>query len=128
MYKALKNNKIIAVNDSGKFPCLVYDEAVEDNEHQVADFVMVESEFVLKTDTKAIEQQKSQVREVRNGYLQATDIYMIADFPISEEQRNQYKAYRQYLRDYTLGENWWEETPLSFEDWKQGQEVLQAEE
>ena len=128
MYKALKENKIIAVNDSGRFPCLVYDEVVEDSEHQVADFVMVESEFVLKTDEKAIEQQKSQVREVRNGYLQATDIYMIADFPISEEEHNQYKAYRQYLRDYTLSENWWEENPLTFEDWKQGQAVLMAEE
>ena len=44
MYKAIKENKIIAVNDSGEFPCLVYDEVVEDNQHQVADFVMVESE------------------------------------------------------------------------------------
>lgn len=121
MYKAIKENKIIAVNDSGEFPCLVYDEAVEDNQHEAADFVMVESEFVLKTETKAIEQQKSQVREVRNGYLQATDIYMITDFPITEEERNQYKAYRQYLRDYTLGENWWEVGPLSFEDWKGGE-------
>ena len=73
------------------------------------------------------EEKQAAVREVRNGYLQATDIYMIADFPISEEERNQYKAYRQYLRDYTTSEDWWEETPLSFEDWKQGQEVLQAE-
>ena len=128
MYKAIKENKIIAVNDSGEFPCLVYDEVVEDNQHQVADFVMVESEFVLKTETKAIEQQKEQVREVRNGYLQATDIYMIADFPISEEERNHYKAYRQYLRDYTLGENWWEENPLSFEDWQEVVQFALAEE
>ena len=121
MFKAIKENKIIAVNDSGNFPCLVYDEAVEDNQHTLDDFVMIESEFVLKTETKAIEQQKSQVHEVRNGYLQATDVYMIADFPITEEERNQYKAYRQYLRDYTLGENWWEVGPLSFEDWKGGE-------
>ena len=127
MFKALKENKIIAVNDSGKFPCLVYDEVVEDNQHQVADFVMVESEFVLKTDEKAIEQQKEQVREVRNGYLQATDLYMIADFPITEEERNQYKAYRQYLRDYTLGENWWEENPLTFEDWQSAINIALAE-
>ena len=75
-----------------------------------------------------VEEKQAAVREVRNGYLQATDIYMIADFPITEEERNQYKAYRQYLRDYTISENWWEENPLTFEDWKQGQEVLQAEE
>lgn len=74
-----------------------------------------------------MEEKQMAVREVRNGYLQATDIYMIADFPISEEERNQYKAYRQYLRDYTTSEDWWAENPLSFEDWKQGQEVLQEE-
>ena len=74
------------------------------------------------------EEKQAAVREVRNGYLQATDIYMIADYPISEEQRKEYKAYRQYLRDYTQSENWWEENPMDFNTWKQGQEVLQAEE
>ena len=74
------------------------------------------------------EEKQASVREVRNGYLQATDIYMIADFPISEEERNHYKAYRQYLRDYTLGENWWEENPLSFEDWQEVVQFALAEE
>ena len=64
-----------------------------------------------------VEELQAAVREVRNGYLQATDIYMIADFPISEAERNQYKAYRQYLRDYTQSENWWENLPLTFEEW-----------
>ena len=73
------------------------------------------------------EEKQAAVREVRNGYLQATDIYMIADFPISEEERNQYKAYRQYLRDYTLGENWWEENPLTFEDWQSAINIALAE-
>ena len=119
MYKAIKENKIIAVNDSGEFPCLVYDEVVEDNQHQVADFVMVESEFVLKTDDKAVEKQKDEVRVVRNSYLQATDVYMLADFPILDVEREEYKAYRQYLRDYTELENWWESEPLNYEDWKE---------
>ena len=125
MYKALKNNKIIAVNDSGKFPCLIYDEVVEDTEHNVTDYQQYNGEYVLDLP---IEEKQARVREVRNQYLADTDLYMIADFPITEEQRNQYKAYRQYLRDYTTSENWWEENPLSFEDWKQGQAVLLAEE
>lgn len=125
MFKALKDNKIIAINDSGKFPCLIYDEVVEDTEHHVEDYQQYNGEYVLDLP---IEEKQARVREVRNQYLADTDLYMIADFPITEELRNQYKAYRQYLRDYTLGENWWEENPLTFEDWKQGQEVLQAEE
>ena len=125
MYKALKDNKIIAVNESGKFPCLIYDEVVEDVEHHVEDYQQYNGEFVLDLP---IEEKQARVRVVRNQYLADTDIYMIADFPITEEQRNQYKAYRQYLRDYTAQDNWWEENPLSFEDWKQGQAVLLAEE
>ena len=58
------------------------------------------------------EEKQAAVRAIRNGYLQATDIYMIADFPTTEEQRNQYKAYRQYLRDYTNEEGWWEEKKI----------------
>ncbi len=76
----------------------------------------------------SVEEKQAAVREVRNGYLQATDKYMIEDFPISEEDRGSYKLYRMYLRNYTQEQNWWEENPLTFEDWKQGQEVLQAEE
>ena len=124
MYKAIKENKIIAVNDSGKFPCLIFDEVVEDSEHEVTDFVMVGSEFVLSDDEKAIELKKEQVREVRNEYLEATDKYMIVDFPISEEERDLYKNYRQYLRDYTKQASWWENNPLTFNEWKEEKECL----
>ena len=125
MFKAIKDNKIIAVNDSGVFPCLIYDEAVEDTEHNVEDYQHYNGEFVLDLP---IEEKQARVREVRNQYLEDTDLYMIVEFPITEEQRNQYKAYRQYLRDYTLGENWWEENPLSFEDWQEVVQFALAEE
>ena len=35
MFKAIKDNKIIAINDSGKFPCLVHDRVEEDKEQQI---------------------------------------------------------------------------------------------
>lgn len=73
-----------------------------------------------------VEDLQAAVRIIRNNYLQATDLYMLADFPITEEKRNQYKAYRQYLRNIPeSGEGWWEVGPLSFEDWKQGQEIIE---
>lgn len=74
---------------------------------------------------KPQEVKEQEVRATRNSYLQATDIYMLIDFPISNAEREEYKAYRQYLRDYTAQENWWEENPLSFEDWKQGNAELE---
>jgi len=60
MFKAIKDNKIIAINETDNFPCLVYDNSVEDTDHNVDDFVHVDGEFVLKTDDKAIRQEKDQ--------------------------------------------------------------------
>ena len=61
---------------------------------------------------------KAQVRSVRNQYLEQTDKVMLVDYPISDEERELYKQYRVYLRDYTLSENWWEHSPMTFEEWK----------
>lgn len=68
---------------------------------------------------KPQEEKEKEVRAVRNQYLEATDIYMLADFPLSDEEREDYKAYRQYLRDYTDIQDWYEKNPLTFEEWKQ---------
>ena len=67
--------------------------------------------------SKPVEEKQKEVRAVRNAYLEATDKYMIIDFPIIEEARAEYKEYRQYLRDYTSQENWWETEPKTFEEW-----------
>ena len=117
MFKALKDNKIIAINDSGKFPCLVYDSVEEDTEHQLSDYIHCDGQFVLTVSGEAIEQRKDQVRAVRNQYLKQTDEFMIVDYPITDDERELYKQYRTYLRDYTLPENWWESEPQKFEEW-----------
>ena len=39
-------------------------------------------------------------RALRNQYLQDSDKYMLADFPISSSERNKWKEYRVYLRDF----------------------------
>ena len=117
MFKAIKDDKIIAINDSGEFPCMVYDSVEEDTEHQLSDYVHCDGQFVLTVSDEAIEQRKEQVRAVRNRYLEQTDKYMITDYPISDEERELYKKYRTYLRDYTLTDNWWESEPQKFEEW-----------
>ena len=117
MFKALKDNKIIAINDSGEFPCMVYDSVEEDTEHQLSDYIHCDGQFVLTVSDEAIEQCKEQVRAVRNQYLEQTDKYMIADYPITDDERGLYRQYRVYLRDYTLSENWQESNPSKFEEW-----------
>ena len=58
MFKAIKNNKIIAVSAINDFKFLVFDETQEDTTHNVTDFVCVGEEFVLTTDEKAQKQAK----------------------------------------------------------------------
>lgn len=119
MFKAIKDNKIIAINETGEFPCMVYDSVEEDTEHQLSDYIHCDGQFVLTVSDEAIEQCKEQVRAVRNRYLEGTDKFLIADYPITDEEREQYKAYRVYLRDYTLEDEWWLANPKTFEDWKE---------
>ena len=119
MFKAIKDNKIIAINETGDFPCLVHDSVEEDTEHTVSDYMQVNGEYVLTSSDEAIEQKKVDVRAVRNQYLSETDKYMISDFPVSKTEKADYKSYRQYLRDYTEQEEWWTTEPLTFEVWKE---------
>ena len=121
MFKAIKDNKIIAINDSGEFPCLAPDRVDEDTEPQLSDYTPCDGQFVLTVSDEAIEQRKEQVRAVRNQYLEQTDKFMIADYPITSTQKTKYKQYRAYLRDYTLTEDWFEHEPMSFADWSTSQ-------
>ena len=126
MFKAIKDNKIIAFNETGDFPCMVIgsdiDEIVEDTEHQMSDYVMVENEFVLDTDAKAIEKQKENVRDVRNSYMkQYVDYYQekpLMWVELDDEFKQKIIDYRQYLKDYPeSNEEWYLSNPKTFEEW-----------
>lgn len=43
-------------------------------------------------------------RNIRNSYLALTDKYLLSDFPITDDNRNIMRLYRQYLRDF-INEN-----------------------
>lgn len=82
MFKAIKDDKIIAIcekkevkvtyddvsktisfNPKDHFPCLVYDEVIEDTEHTVEDYEHYQGEFLLKSDIPA--PTKEEVAETR---------------------------------------------------------------
>lgn len=70
MFKAIKNNKIIATNETGIFPCLVYDNIEQDAEHTVADYIQVNGEFVLTTDDRASAQKADEIRAERDKQIE----------------------------------------------------------
>ena len=67
---------------------------------------------------KPVEELQAQVRSVRNRYLEQTDKFMIADYPITDEERELYKQYRTYLRTYPEGQDWYKANPKTYYEWK----------
>ena len=118
MFKAIKDDKIIAINETGDFPCLVYDSIEEDTEHTIFDYMQVNGEYVLTSSAEAIEQRKEQVRAVRNQYLEQTDKVMLVDYPITDDERELYKQYREYLRTYPECRDWYKANPKTYYEWK----------
>lgn len=72
-------------------------------------------EIVVPTPTEY--ELKAQVRSVRDHYLQQYDFTQLPDTPFTELEKAQYAEYRQYLRDYTTLPSWWEQNPMTFEEW-----------
>lgn len=67
---------------------------------------------------KPTEQKEAEVRAVRNQYLEQTDKFMIVDYPITDDERELYRQYREYLRTYPECRDWYKDNPKTFEEWK----------
>lgn len=65
MYKAIKDNKIIAISDTDSdFFCLVKDSVETDETHTTADYEQYNSEYLLKSEIPApTEEEQSKKRE-----------------------------------------------------------------
>lgn len=67
--------------------------------------------------------KKKDVHAVRNHYLEiyidpvVSNPFRWAD--MSEKDQNLYINYRLYLLDYTKMQTWWEQNPLTFDEWKE---------
>lgn len=73
MYKAIKDNKIIAISDTdSEFVCLVKDGVVEDTEHTTDDYTMYNNEYLLNEDVPApTKEEQSEKRAT--AYQQEVD-------------------------------------------------------
>lgn len=70
-----------------------------------------------------VKAKQNYVRGVRNDYL-VEYVDGVVSNPLkwadmSQELKDMYTNYRQYLLDYTETENWWEQNPLDFDTWKE---------
>ena len=73
MFKAIKDNKIIAICKDNYFPCLVHDSIEEDTEHTVSEYEQINGEYVLKKEVP-IDYQNEQIRLQRQArYIEEAD-------------------------------------------------------
>ena len=67
MYKAIKDNKIIAISDTdSEFLCLVCDEIIEDTTHIESDYEQYNGEYVLKEDYP-VDARNEEIRQQRQA-------------------------------------------------------------
>ena len=66
MFKAIKNNKIIAINDKDYFPLMDIDFSEEDTEHTIDDYEQYDGEYVLKQNVP-VEYRNEQIRQQRQS-------------------------------------------------------------
>ena len=73
MYKAIKDNKIIAISDTyTEFPFMIKDSVIEDTEHTSSDYEQYEGEYLLKSEIPApSHEEQSKKREA--AYIAETD-------------------------------------------------------
>lgn len=73
MYKAIKDNKIIAISDTdSEFLCLVKDEVVEDTEHTTADYDQYNGEYLLKSEIP-LPTNDEQAEKRKQAYIAEVD-------------------------------------------------------
>lgn len=121
MFKAIKNNKIIAINETGIFNLMDYDSIEEDTEHTYKDYIQTPDEYILKDDEKAIELQKQHVITIRDEYFDKyVDWYQSKPLmweELTAKEKQLISDYRVYLRDYNDRRLWWEQEPMTYDEW-----------
>lgn len=83
----------------------------------------------IKKDKEFSDKEEKQIdiRFIRNKYLSETDKVILIDYPIDEKDKALCLEYRQYLRDYTKEDNWFEKNPLTFDEYKSQKIILEKE-
>ena len=87
----MKNNKIIAINNTGIFPALVYDKIEEDKSLDLSDFRLYNRELLLISDipsptTEEIRKLREEAYEAKIDQI-TVHIQRLRDSPIPDEKR-----------------------------------------
>ena len=117
-YAFIEDNKLVGAGE-----CRQSTEGVDNVEiseevfRNIERYVWNGTDMVRDPDFE-VKRRSAEVRAKRNELLCQTDKYMLADFPVAEDERELYRQYRQYLRDVPEQEDFHDEAIKTFEEWK----------
>lgn len=120
MFIGYQNNLPVFIRETREelenIPQVTFDKIEE------VDFAEMYNGVVYLSDEDLIHAKQDFIRNIRNNYLveyvdgAVSNPLRWAD--MSQELKDMYINYRQYLLDYTNTENWWEQNPLTLDEWK----------
>ena len=117
-YAFIEDNKLVGAGE-----CRQLTEGVDNVEiseevfRNIERYVWNGTDMVRDPDFE-VKRRSAEVRAKRDELLCQTDKYMLADFPVAEDERELYRQYRHYLRDIPEAEGFPDVSILTFEDWK----------
>ena len=117
-YAFIEDNKLVGAGE-----CRQLTEGVDNVEiseevfRNIERYVWNGTDMVRDPDFE-VKRRSAEVRAERDELLLVTDRYMLADFPVAEDERELYRQYRQYLRDVPEQEDFPDEAIKTFEEWK----------
>lgn len=87
MYKAIKDNKIIAISDTdSEFFCLVKDTVETDDTHTTADYEQYNGEYLLKSEIP-LPTNEEQTEKRKQAYIAETDPIQIHIDRLKDKQQ-----------------------------------------
>ena len=117
-YAFIEDNKLVGAGE-----CRQLTEGVDNVEiseevfRNIERYVWNGTDIVRDPDFE-VKRRSAEVRAERDDLLCQTDRYMLADFPVVEDERELYRQYRQYLRDIPEQESFPDEGIKTFGEWK----------
>lgn len=81
--------------------------------------VNVNDDFKETDDIKMV-----RMKTIRNNMLLNSDHYLLKDYPIEQLRLDSIIQWRQYLRDYTKQDKWYEKRPLTLDEFNNETENL----
>lgn len=116
-YAFIEDNKLVGAGECRQLTAGVDNVEISEEESRNIERYVWNGTALAEDPDFEVKRRSAEVRAKRDKLLCLTDKYMLADYPIKYDLKEEYRAYRQYLRDIPAAENFPDVSVLTFEEW-----------